>query len=87
MLAQLNKKLWNWLSTWNTRWEKMEIEAAIQRTEHRLLVFFHGYSLAHTIRPLVIARLAAPARVRGYLRRAGAALRPNHRRRLHGLGC
>ena len=63
MLERLNKKLWNWFTAWNARLKKMEIETTLQRNEHRLLVFFHGYSLAHTIRPLVIARTL---RQRGY---------------------
>ena len=63
MLAQLNKKLWDWLTAWNAFLAKMEREAALQRNEHRLLVFFHGYSLAHVIRPLVMARVL---RLRGY---------------------
>ncbi len=56
MLDRLNKKFWNWFAAWNARLKKMEIETALQRDGHRLLVFFHGYSLAHTIRPLVVAR-------------------------------
>ena len=63
MLAQLNKKLWDWLTVWNVFLAKMERDAALQRDEHRLLVFFHGYSLAHVIRPLVVARAL---RQRGY---------------------
>ena len=63
MLAQLNKKLWDWLTVWNALLAKMEQEATLQRDQHRILVFFHGYSLAHTIRPLVIARAL---RQRGY---------------------
>lgn len=63
MLAQLNKKLWDWLTVWNVFLAKMERDAALQRNEHRLLIFFHGYSLAHVIRPLVIARAL---RQRGY---------------------
>ena len=63
MLAQFNKKLWDWLTVWNAFLAKMEQEAALQRNEHRLLVFFHGYSLAHVIRPLVVARAL---RQRGY---------------------
>lgn len=63
MLEQVNKKLWNWFATWNARLKKMEIETALRRDEHRLLVFFHGYSLAHTVRPLVVARTL---RQRGY---------------------
>ena len=63
MLAQLNKKLWDWFATWNASLAKAERDATLQRTEHRLLVFFHGYSLAHVIRPLVIARTL---RQRGY---------------------
>ncbi len=63
MLAQFNKKLWDWFAAWNASLTKMEREATLQRAEHRLLVFFHGYSLAHVIRPLVIARTL---RQRGY---------------------
>ncbi len=63
MLAQLNKKLWDWLAVWNALLAKMEQEAFLQRDQHRLLVFFHGYSLAHVIRPLVVAR---SLRQRGY---------------------
>ena len=63
MLAQLNKKLWNWWAAWNALLAQLEREAALQRNEHRLLVFFHGYSLAHMIRPLVVARAL---RQRGY---------------------
>ena len=63
MLERFHKKLWDWFATWNARLKKMEIETALQRDEHRLLVFFHGYSLAHTIRPLVVARTL---RQRGY---------------------
>ena len=63
MLAQLNKKLWDWLTIWNVFLAKMERDAALQRNEHRLLIFFHGYSLAHVIRPLVVAR---SLRQRGY---------------------
>lgn len=63
MLAQLNKKLWDWWTVWNAFLAKTEVKAALQRDQHRLLVFFHGYSLAHTIRPLVIARVL---RQRGY---------------------
>ncbi len=57
MLAQLNKKLWDWWTVWNAFLAKTEVKATLQRDQHRLLVFFHGYSLAHTIRPLVIARV------------------------------
>ena len=63
MLAQLNKKLWDWWAVWNALLAKMEQAAALQRDQHRLLVFFHGYSLAHVIRPLVVARAL---RQRGY---------------------
>ena len=63
MLAQLNKKLWDWLTVWNVFLAKMERDAALQRNQHRLLIFFHGYSLAHVIRPLVVARAL---RQRGY---------------------
>lgn len=63
MLAQLNKKLWDWLTVWNVFLVKMERDAALQRDQHRLLIFFHGYSLAHVIRPLVVARAL---RQRGY---------------------
>ena len=63
MLTQLNKKLWDWLAIWNALLAKMAQAVALQRDQHRLLVFFHGYSLAHTIRPLVIARTL---RQRGY---------------------
>ena len=63
MLAQLNKKLWDWWTVWNAFLAKTEVKAALQRDQHRLLVFFHGYSLAHTIRPLVMARVL---RQRGY---------------------
>ncbi len=56
MLAQLNKKLWDWLTVWKVFLAKMERDASLQRNEHRLLIFFHGYSLAHVIRPLVVAR-------------------------------
>ena len=41
----------------------MEQETTLQRDQHRLLVFSHGYSLAHVIRPLVLARAL---RQRGY---------------------
>ncbi len=63
MLAQLNKKFGAWFTVWNAFLAKMEQEATLQRDQHRLLVFFHGYSLAHTIRPLVVARAL---RQRGY---------------------
>ena len=63
MLAQFNKKLWDWLTVWNVFLAKMEREATLQRDQHRLLIFFHGYSLAHVIRPLVVARTL---RQRGY---------------------
>ncbi len=63
MLAQLNKKLWDWLTVWNAFLAKTERAAALQRNQHRLLVFCHGYSLAHVIRPLVVARAL---RQRGY---------------------
>lgn len=63
MLGRLTKKLWNWFFTWNARLRLKEMEIALQRGEHRFLVFFHGYSLAHTIRPLVVARTL---RQRGY---------------------
>ena len=56
MLAQLNKKLWDWFAVWNAFLAKMEPETTLQRDEHRLLVFFHGYNLAHVIRLLVAAR-------------------------------
>ena len=60
MLERFNKKFWDWFAVWKAR---LEIETSLQRDEHRLLIFFHGYSLAHTIRPLVIARTL---RQRGY---------------------
>ncbi len=62
-LVKLVEKFWTWFSIWNARLKKMEIDTTLQRDKHRLLVFFHGYSLAHTIRPLVIARTL---RQRGY---------------------
>ena len=37
MLAQLNKKLWDWLTVWNVFLAKMERDAALQRNQHRLL--------------------------------------------------
>ena len=46
MLAQINKKLWDWLTVWNVFLAKMERDAALQRNQHRLLIFFHGYSLS-----------------------------------------
>jgi UDP:flavonoid glycosyltransferase YjiC (YdhE family)/transglutaminase-like putative cysteine protease len=63
MLTALRSKWIARLLGWSHRLYGLSEVAALKRQEFRLLVFFHGYSLAHTIRPLVIAR---SLRERGY---------------------
>ena len=57
--AKLAERLLLW-DRWLRRW--MELDQ-LTRDQRKILVFFHGYSLAHTIRPLVLARVL---RDRGY---------------------
>ena len=63
MLHSITAKLAERLLLWDRllqRW--MELDQ-LARDQRKILVFFHGYSLAHTIRPLVLARTL---RERGY---------------------
>ena len=63
VLSVLYQKLLARLLAWSARVEEIEAAHQLHRSEHPQLIFFHGYSLAHTIRPLVIARAL---RERGY---------------------
>ncbi len=51
------------LLDWSRRIERVAARPELGRSSRTLLIFFHGYSLAHTLRPLVIARAL---RERGY---------------------
>lgn len=59
IITKLSERLLFW-DRWLHRWTELDQLARDQRT---ILVFFHGYSLAHTLRPLVLARAL---RERGY---------------------
>jgi UDP:flavonoid glycosyltransferase YjiC (YdhE family) len=63
MLRVLRKRLNACLLGWSHRLYGLSDSVRLKRRHLRLLVFFHGYSLAHTIRPLVLARAL---RQRGY---------------------
>ncbi len=58
-IAKLAERLLLW-DRWLRRWMEMD---QLARDQRKILVFLHGYSLAHTIRPLVLARAL---RERGY---------------------
>lgn len=63
MVNALRQKLIACLLGWSQRLYGLSEAAVLKRQEFRLLIFFHGYSLAHTIRPLLIAHAL---RQRGY---------------------
>jgi UDP:flavonoid glycosyltransferase YjiC (YdhE family) len=48
---------------WGERLDQLSADMDVKRRGVTVLIFFHGYSLAHTIRPLVLARAL---RGRGY---------------------
>ncbi len=53
IIAKLSEHLLLW-DRWLRRWTELD---QLARDQRKILVFFHGYSLAHTIRPLVLARV------------------------------
>ena len=59
ILAKFSERLLIW-DDWLRRILELD---QLERDRRKILVFFHGYSLAHTIRPLVLARAL---RERGY---------------------
>lgn len=63
MPGLLRIQLGNRLLRWGSYFQHLSAVADLPRRELPLLIVFHGYSLAHTLRPLVIAR---SLRKRGY---------------------
>lgn len=63
MLETLRQHIAAGLQNLSVRLERASTVEGLPRHECPVLIFFHGYSLAHTIRPLVIGRAL---RVRGY---------------------
>ena len=63
MLPTLRLQLAAKFLNWSKALGQFSVATNLQRQQHPILVFFHGYSLAHTIRPLVVARAL---RERGY---------------------
>ena len=63
MLQALRIGLATRLMDWGRRFQGLSASSGLQRGDRRILIFFHGYSMAHTIRPLVMARAL---RDRGY---------------------
>ena len=63
MLETLRQHLAAGLQHLSVRLERASTVEGLLRHEYPVLIFFHGYSLAHTIRPLVVGRAL---RSRGY---------------------
>lgn len=63
MLDTLRLNIASRILLWGERLDQFSADMDAQRRGLTVLIFFHGYSLAHTIRPLVIARAL---RGRGY---------------------
>ena len=63
MLEKLRQHIATSLQHLSVRLEQTSTVKGLPRHECPVLIFFHGYSLAHTIRPLVVGRAL---RVRGY---------------------
>ena len=63
MLTTLRSQVATKFLNWSKSLDQFSSVVELQRHRHRILIFFHGYSLAHTIRPLVLARTL---RERGY---------------------
>ena len=63
MLKQLHQRIADGLQRLSVRLEWASTVETLPRYEYPVLIFFHGYSLAHTIRPLVVGRAL---RARGY---------------------
>ena len=63
MLEKLREHIATSLQHLSVRLEQASTVKGLPRHECPVLIFFHGYSLAHTIRPLVVGRAL---RVRGY---------------------
>ena len=63
MLDALRLQVGRKLLGWGRQLHQFSTALDLRREHLRVLLFFHGYSLAHTIRPLVVAR---SLRERGY---------------------
>ena len=63
MLDKLRQHIATTLQRLSVRLERAGTVEGLPRHECPVLIFFHGYSLAHTIRPLVVGRAL---RARGY---------------------
>ncbi|MCY4604978.1 MAG: glycosyltransferase [Gemmatimonadetes bacterium] len=63
MLDKLRQHIAAGLQNLSVRLQRAGAVERLPRHEYLVLIFFHGYSLAHTIRPLVVGRAL---RVRGY---------------------
>ena len=63
MLKKLRQHIAAGLEHLSVRLQRAGTVEGLPRHECPVLIFFHGYSLAHTIRPLVVGRAL---RVRGY---------------------
>ncbi len=55
-MGQLSEKMGKWFFDLNRKLRELEAVSHFQAKDHTILLCFHGHSLAHTIRPLVIAR-------------------------------